>query len=236
MPIPPAHCVINEASIKAATGQFDLESVYKLQMPHMGIRKIEGLALLPNLTELDLSSNHISKIEGLEKLEQLKKLTLANNEIAKLQNLSSLASLESLRLDGNKIANVDDVRCLENLPSLRSLHFAASPDATAADERNPLCDHPAYRTAVRRMLPALAALDGERTALADAAGGADDVAMPELPAPTPWFSPADLELDGGERALSLASSAEWEKSLTDAKRSAQRAKSLAEELASKTPR
>ena len=65
MPIPPAHCVINEASIKAATGQFDLESVYKLQMPHMGIRKIEGLALLPNLTELDLSSNHISKIEGL---------------------------------------------------------------------------------------------------------------------------------------------------------------------------
>ena len=86
MPIPPAHCVINEASIKAATGQFDLESVYKLQMPHMGIRKIEGLSLLPNLTELDLSSNHISKIEGLEKLEQLKKLTLANNEIAKLQN------------------------------------------------------------------------------------------------------------------------------------------------------
>ena len=236
MPIPPAHCVINEASIKAATGQFDLESVYKLQMPHMGIRKIEGLSLLPNLTELDLSSNHISKIEGLEKLEQLKKLTLANNEISKLQNLSSLASLESLRLDGNKIANVDDVRCLENLPSLRSLHFAASPDATAADERNPLCDHPAYRTAVRRILPALAALDGERTALADAGGGADDVAMPELPAPTPWFSPADLELDGGERALSLASSAEWEKSLTDAKRCAQRAKSLAEELASKTPR
>ena len=77
---------------------------------------------------------------------------------------------------------------------------------------------------------------GEGARLGHEGGGADDVAMPELPAPTPWFSPADLELDGGERALSLASSAEWEKSLTDAKRSAQRAKSLAEELASKTPR
>ena len=41
---------IDAASIKAATGQFDLESVFKLTMSHMGIRTIENLSLCPNLT------------------------------------------------------------------------------------------------------------------------------------------------------------------------------------------
>ena len=41
---------IDADSIKTATGQFDLESVFKLTMSHMGIRTIENLSLCPNLT------------------------------------------------------------------------------------------------------------------------------------------------------------------------------------------
>ena len=50
MAIPSAHCKLDAESIKAATGQFDLESVFRLAMPHMGLRAIESLALCPNLT------------------------------------------------------------------------------------------------------------------------------------------------------------------------------------------
>ena len=55
---------------------------------------------------------------------------------------------------------------------------------------NLLVDHPAYRSALRRMLPALQTLDGERTILADAAlpGDASDalnaLAFAE---PEPWL-------------------------------------------------
>ena len=48
--MPSEHGKIDAASIKAATGQFDLESVFKLTMSHMGIRTIENLSMCPNLT------------------------------------------------------------------------------------------------------------------------------------------------------------------------------------------
>lgn len=48
--MPDEHGRIDEDSIKAATGQFDLESVFKLTMSHMGITTIENLSMCPNLT------------------------------------------------------------------------------------------------------------------------------------------------------------------------------------------
>ena len=48
--MPDEHGRIDEDSIKAATGQFDLESVFKLTMSHMGIRTVENLSMCPNLT------------------------------------------------------------------------------------------------------------------------------------------------------------------------------------------
>ena len=128
MAIPP-HGKLTADSIKAATGQFDLESIFKLAMSHMSIRVIENLALCPNLTvrpaptsrrqqdpqaltpaaaaargELDLSHNSISKMEGLEGLKQLKKLSLGNNEIASIDGLERLTSLETLQLQASAAA------------------------------------------------------------------------------------------------------------------------------------
>ena len=149
--------------------------------------------------ELDLSQNSLKRIEGLHGLESLKRLVLANNEIERIEGLESLEALETLQLQarahthlrrhaarrarvalanarrsrhalslplqGNRVSNLDDAQCLTGLQCLR--HFQLQ--SKSGEERNPMCEHPAYRTALRRMLPRLQTLDGERTVLADAA-------------------------------------------------------------------
>jgi hypothetical protein len=213
---------IDAASIKAATGQFDLESVFKLTMSHMGIRTIEALSSCPNLTELDLSSNHISRISGLESLKQLKKLILADNEIARIEGLDGLTSLETVHLQGNKLANLDDAQRLAKLPCLRTLRL----------HNNPICDHPAYWSAMRRMVPDVRSLDGQFSALADASGGDGDVlAELNLPEPEPWLKGFKWDdAASGE----LAGSEEFQKVVTDCKRLSARAQSMLAEV--KTPR
>ena len=78
---------MSEESIKTCSGQFDLESVYKLPMCRMGLRKMESLQLVPNLTWLDLSHNRIAKMENLSGLGALKRLVLVDNEIPRIENV-----------------------------------------------------------------------------------------------------------------------------------------------------
>jgi len=187
--------VLDEASIKAASKQFDLSLVFKLNMPRMGIRRICNLDLVPSLTELDLSSNKLARIEGVAGLESLKRLVLANNDIERIEGLESLESLETLLLQGNRVSNLDDVNCIVNLPSLRHFQLASK----GGEEKNPMCDHPAYRTAIRRMLPRLQTLDGENVKLTEASlpkelsGALDDLIFAD---PEPWLK----DFDWGELA------------------------------------
>ena len=106
-----------------------------------------------------MSSNNISRITGLSELKQLKKLSLVGNELTKIEGLDGLTSLETVQLQGNKLAQLDDAQKLAKLPCLRTLRL----------HDNPMCEHPAYWSAVRRMLPNLRSLDGEFSTLADAA-------------------------------------------------------------------
>ena len=82
-----AQSTMSEESIKTCSGQFDLESVYKLPMCRMGLRKMESLHLVPNLTWLDLSHNRLAKIENLASLSALKRLVLVDNEIPRIENV-----------------------------------------------------------------------------------------------------------------------------------------------------
>jgi len=183
-------------SIKACSGQFDLESVYKLLMERMELRAIEALAPCTNLEVLDLSHNRLVRIEGLDGLLKLKTLRLAHNEIGTLEGLDHLAALEVLALDGNRITAIDGAACLTKLARLRtlSLQAPAPPGLTPPPaESNPCCQHPAYRVTLRRLVPQLTSLDGERLALVDASGARSHAsAMPTvcaLPNPNPNPSP-----------------------------------------------
>jgi hypothetical protein len=236
---------LDEESIKTCSGQFDLESVFKLSMCRMGLRRIENLDSVPNLTLLDLSHNRISAVEGLSGLEHLKRLSLVDNEIEHLTTLEVMPSLEALQLQGNRLASVDEVQCLAALPSLRTLTLQDCSDADGGS--NPMCAHPAYRVTVRRLLPGLRLLDDEHTAIAEAAAAAAEAAGKGEPLealvaavdPEPWFSEADLApaaLAGGDGAdAAVDGASELQAALTDSKRLAVRAQGLISDFKAARP-
>ena len=236
---------MSEEAFKKASSQFDLSLLYKLSMPRMSLRRIENLHLVPSLTELDLSHNKIQRIEGLNSLESLKRLVLASNEIERLEGLDQCDALETLQMQGNRITNIDDVQSLTTLPCLR--HVQMQVRGGAPEERNPMCDHPAYRTALRRMLPQLQTLDGERTVLTDAAtpkDAADALSKLNFAEPEAWFKDFDWDDDGlasvggakGEALGPLKNAEAFQTAVTECKRISAKADHLIEDMKARTPR
>lgn len=268
----PRETEMDEVSIKTAAKQFDLSLVFKLTMPQMGLKRIANLHLVPNVTvrgergrtaepqgaaemqtrvapvsrraqELDLSGNRIGRMDGLSGLESLKRLVLANNEISRIEGVETLDALETLQLQGNRITNLDDAQCLTALPCLRHLQFQSH----GGQDRNPMCEHPAYRSAMRRMLPTLQTLDGERALLADAAlprGAANALEAMTFAEPTPWLRDFDWGEEPaaaggrapGVQGVPIKGAAEFDSLLTECKRLSAKAQSLVEDYRARTPR
>ena len=76
------------------------------------IMDIEGLDLLTNLEDLNLSHNDISEINGLNNLIKSRNLNLSHNKISKIENLENLTELRSLNLGFNKI---EKLTCIKNM-------------------------------------------------------------------------------------------------------------------------
>jgi hypothetical protein len=151
----------------------------------------------------------------------------------------STRNARSPAVQGNNISSLDDVQFLSALPCLRHLQLQ-NPGRV---DRNPMCDHPAYRTAVRRMLPALQSLDAERILLADAALPKDvSSALSQLTftEPEPWLKGFDWGSAGAEPAVPtlgpLKGAAEFDASLTECKRLSAKAQALLDDYNCRTPR
>ncbi|NXP10627.1 LRC61 protein, partial [Thinocorus orbignyianus] len=145
--------------LKAATGEFALESILLLRLPGRGIARLGCLGDCASLEWLDLSGNSISQLEPLASLKSLAVLNLARNRVASLEPLRSCHNLQSLNVAGNRVRSLRHLRCLAGLRRLESLRLR-DPLARLA---NPLClSAPAYRAALAHMLPGLKAIDGQR--------------------------------------------------------------------------
>mmetsp|Transcript_35182 Transcript_35182/g.54987 ORF Transcript_35182/g.54987 Transcript_35182/m.54987 type:complete len:201 (-) Transcript_35182:280-882(-) len=166
------------------------------------IKKIENLSECVNLQELNLAGNDIEVIEGLDKLVNLRKLVLTTNKISALSGLQNCSSLEHLLVQENSISNIAELAAVTSLPNLKSIYFR-NIDGT---QRNPVCDHPSYRSSIMRQLPSLTILDGERLKHSNsfygetptAPGPAPKVVIPES---KPWlgefsWDEQDLDMDG----------------------------------------
>lgn len=93
----------------------DFKKVYKFELEHKNLLRINCLWPLSNLTYLSLADNRLTKIENLESLTSLKELNLSFNQIRKIENLHTLVNLQKLLLNSNRI------QLLENLDPLKHL-------------------------------------------------------------------------------------------------------------------
>merc|ERR1712216_60661 len=189
---------ISESLIKAVSGEFELGSVYKLQLARMNIRKIENLENCEHLQELNLSGNEIEAIEGLERLSNLRKLTITTCKIKSLEGLSKCRNLEHILIQENEISNIGEIAHLTGLQNLKSLYFKN----IDGSQRNPLCEHPSYRSSIVRQLPQLTILDGERlkhanTVYSDAPSAPSSTQTVSIPESKPWLGDFSWEDEGG---------------------------------------
>ena len=139
---------------------------------------------------------------------------------------------------GNQISNLDDVQSLTGLQCLRHLQLQIA----ERDARNPVCEHPAYRAAMRRMLPRLQSLDGQRTVLVDATPPDDansvlsGMAFPE---PEPWLKDFDTNLSvpaATSPGEALQGSKDFDAIMVECSRLSARALTLVEDFKCRTPR
>lgn len=83
----------------------------------------QGLALLPELVELDAARNRIARVTGLERCASLAELNLAGNRVSVLAGVP--ASLQTLRLDRNGL------RAFRNWDTLRVVELSLAGNALA---------------------------------------------------------------------------------------------------------
>ena len=95
---------------------------------------------------MNLSGNEIEAIEGLERLSNLRKLTITTCKIKSLEGLSKCRNLEHILIQENEISNIGEIAHLTGLQNLKSLYFKN----IDGSQRNPLCEHPSYRSSIVR--------------------------------------------------------------------------------------
>jgi len=198
---------ISHSLIKAVAGEFDLESVFKLSLCRMNIRKMECLDDCVHLQELNLSGNEITELEGVGRLHELRKLTLTSNKISSLDGLQKCHALEYLLIQDNAVSNIATIEALASLPNLKALYLK-NIDGT---QKNPVCEHPSYRSSIMRQLPKLQILDGERlkhsnTLYSDTPPAPSAVPKVKIPESKSWLADFSWEDTGGDLDAMLAQS------------------------------
>ena len=104
--------------INEIKGLANLTHLEGLMLDHNQISNIKGLEKLENLKMLWLSNNKIEKIEGLEELQKLQELILSKNKIHEIEGLDNLINLEILKIEKNHIKKIRNLNKIEKLNQL----------------------------------------------------------------------------------------------------------------------
>lgn len=152
---------ISIQKLKAITGQYDPELMFKVSLAKAGISTLPAsLQLCLNLTVLDVSFNTLTSVEPLSSLKYLKTLILVSNRIDKLDSFKNLQVVEQIYLQNNKVKFISELNHLVGLGNLKVLSL----QSLSGEDRNPVCDMSPemYRDTIIRKLPQLQVLDEAR--------------------------------------------------------------------------
>ena len=108
-------CLADQA---ARNGWMFAEQVTSLSCPNRGIARIDGVQMLPNLAQFDVSGNQLLDVYPLSMLSKISALNLAGNQTLQGRDLivalSRLPSLASLNLNGINIGSINNLNGLIN--------------------------------------------------------------------------------------------------------------------------
>lgn len=122
-----------------------------VRLDSRGIKKIENLEVLEQLTHLHLQNNLIKRIEELEFVSKLQWLDISRCELNTVSGISHLRQLVHLDLSCNTIEAIDDdLRSIIPHYSLRTLNMYG----------NPMSLNHGYRNRFTSAFPKLVAFDG----------------------------------------------------------------------------
>ena len=151
--------------LKTVAQKFDLETVTILKLREKNIQgNVGSLGECVNALYVDLSKNRLTVISGMENLNKLKVLNLSYNKLTTCDALKGCVSLMRLELQGNLLKDTKPIeRIEEGLTNLVGLYL----QEFNGEASNPCCRLPNYKDSVRKALPSLKALDGQRLNLGD---------------------------------------------------------------------
>eukprot|EP01138_Halocafeteria_seosinensis_P007617 gb/GECG01007785.1/.p1 GENE.gb/GECG01007785.1/~~gb/GECG01007785.1/.p1 ORF type:complete len:233 (+),score=32.30 gb/GECG01007785.1/:1-699(+) len=177
-------------TIKAESGQFDLESVLHLDVSGMDLSDISELQKCTNLKRLAVASNQIDNLKPLENLEKLEYLDVRYNGLATLEGIDTMPALRTLYAQGNTIGQLNELNVLNGHPSLSVIYFQDRDGSTAS----PVCQHPSYFVTLSKINERVRIIDGEHLMLRASAESIEltgEVSRDELgiQPSRPWLGP-----------------------------------------------
>ncbi|OFF88823.1 hypothetical protein BJM62_03845 [Listeria monocytogenes] len=112
---------LGKASVTDIVSQNELDQQIGINVPDEGIKDLEGVQYLNNISNLFVYYNEITDISVISELSNLKYVYLDENPINDLSPLSDLTNLEELSLGATQISDISVLSNLTNLTGL-SLH------------------------------------------------------------------------------------------------------------------
>ncbi|RKC71252.1 lmo0801 family class 1 internalin [Listeria monocytogenes] len=137
---------LNKKSTSDTVTQTELNSLTgSFQAINKGIKSIEGVEYLQNITELDVEKNQITDIAPVANLKKLTTLLINTNQITDISPVADLANLTTFYCGNNPIsdisavqnltklsifncytANVEDISPVKNLVNLKTLSLGSN--------------------------------------------------------------------------------------------------------------
>ncbi len=137
---------LNKKSTSETVTQTELNSLTgSFQAINKGIKSIEGVEYLQNITELDVEKNQITDIAPVANLKKLTTLLINTNQITDISPVADLANLTTFYCGNNPIndisavqnltklsifncytANVEDISPVKNLVNLKTLSLGSN--------------------------------------------------------------------------------------------------------------
>lgn len=96
----------------------DLSTIFFLEAPHRGIKRLTGLEKCRNLALVRLTGNEIEDVSPLAECQNIQSLDLARNRIQDVSPLGKLAKLQYLQLEDNQISDISPLGALKSLNAL----------------------------------------------------------------------------------------------------------------------